>query len=175
MAENLPCSWNSQREVLVKPPYLNPLWTGSRSHLSPGWGGPGGLPLFQKCDPVGPKSCSLQAQHILPFPQIFPVSSWQSCWFLCWYQRGVIGKECPCCSCWCSVSTQNLCCLWFLKKILVLLSSWGRKVVEVEFWGLERAGGSFGGTKELESTGVLEMGPPLLAPWWPCVTRQLCH
>lgn len=45
----------------------------------------------------------------------------------------------------------NLYCLWFLRKILVLGSSWGRKPVEV--WGLERAGGSFSGIKEQESAG----------------------
>lgn len=42
--------------------------------------------------------------------------------------------------------------LWFLRKILVLRSSWGRKPVEVKFWGLERAEGSFSGIKEQEST-----------------------
>lgn len=45
----------------------------------------------------------------------------------------------------------NLYCLWFLRKILVLGSSWGGKPVEV--WGLERAGGSFSGIKEQESAG----------------------
>lgn len=47
----------------------------------------------------------------------------------------------------------NLYCLWFLRRILELCSSRGRKLVEVEFWGLERAGGSFSGIKEQESRG----------------------
>lgn len=47
----------------------------------------------------------------------------------------------------------DLYCLWFLRRILMLCSSWGRKPVEVEFWGLERAGGGFCGIKQQESTG----------------------
>lgn len=107
--------------VLVKPPCLNPLfgWGQDPTCLS-GGGGPEGLPLFQECDPIAPKSCSLHAKNILPLSQIFPVSSWQSCCFLCRYQRGIIGQECPCCSCWCSVSTQTLC--GFLEKSLCYIA-----------------------------------------------------
>lgn len=71
------------------------------------------------------------------------------------------------------VQCQHTDIVWFLRKILALHSSWGRKLVK--FWGPERAGGSLLGIKRRRAW-VLEVGQPLLAPWWVCVTRQLqCH
>lgn len=71
------------------------------------------------------------------------------------------------------VQCQHTNIVWFLRKIPVLHSFWGRKLGK--FWSLERAGGRLLGIKRRRAQ-VLEVGQPLLAPWWTCVTRQLqCH
>lgn len=139
--------------ILVKPPCLNPLFGWDQDltcHLGE---------VLQECFP-----CS--RNMILSLLNLVAFRHSTSCSFLDLPSRLLaellVSVLVPRCGCRQGVSVlqlllqcqhTNLYCLWFLRKILVLCSSWGRKPVEVEVWGLERAGGCCSGIKEQESTG----------------------
>lgn len=165
----------SRRRVLVKPPCLTLRLDGVKT-LPVTWVVQEGFHCSRNMMLLLLNPIAFRHSTCCPFPRSYQLVPGRAVGSVlvpgCGYREGAPSRE--------GVSMLQLLvqcqhtnqyCLWFLRKIMVLCSFWGRKPVEVEFWSLERVRGSFSGIKEQESTGP-GGGTAFVGTMVPCVTRQ---